>query len=226
MPSSDNALISRQPSHFSCDTTAASIASELAWLLELLVQSAPYAEPALEELDRSLLPGVTALRQPVQARFAGLWSDTLAGCPELLIAADHGACLGDDDPLRLLAWLSTLPRHSSPRYQLLTEAGASRRSVRRRLALLEKDVRLRRAYRDMLAALWDFVRPAWQRRGRASAAAASAAWSRRLARTPSAPAALRLMPPRHPMTRMDREKAAALLERRRRLTVVALYFCM
>src|SRR5260370_25107780 len=47
----------------SCQAVTPSAASELGWILEMLLATAPYAEPALAELDDSLLPGITDLRE-------------------------------------------------------------------------------------------------------------------------------------------------------------------
>jgi len=189
-------------------------AAELAWLLDLLVQTAPYAEPALDELDRSLLPGASNLRDPIKDRFTSLWRDRVAGCPELLVSTAEGGCLSDQDPRRLFAWLSRLPA-SKPRHHAL-----------RRLARLDTDIRLRRAYRDILSEVWKLAEPVWQKRGRALAAAASRDWTRRLSAPATIATILELMPPRHPLTRMTRATAAALLRRRQRFTVVPIYFCM
>ncbi len=198
----------------SLEDSSPAAAAELAWLLDLLVQTARYAEPALDELDRSLLPGVSALREPIKDRFTSLWSDRVSGCPELLISAADGGCLADQDARRLFAWLSRLP------------ASPQRRHALRRLARLDTDIRLRRAYRDILSEVWKLAEPVWQKRGRALAAAASRDWNRRLSASATITAILEQMPPRHPLTRMTRATAAALLRRRQRLAVVPIYFCM
>jgi hypothetical protein len=143
-----------------------SLAAELAWLLDLLVQTARYAEPALDELDRTLLPGVMALRPKVMDRFSSLFRDELRGCPELLIAAAMGGCLADLEPRHLLGWLSTLPKTTPATPELLSEPRPDRRALQRRLFLLDTDIGVRRAYRDVLAEVWELAGPAWHRRGR------------------------------------------------------------
>jgi hypothetical protein len=45
-----------------CRAVSPSAPSELAWILNLLTQTARYAEPAIAELDASLLPGSARLR--------------------------------------------------------------------------------------------------------------------------------------------------------------------
>jgi DNA-binding transcriptional ArsR family regulator len=203
-----------------------SLPAELAWVLDLLVQSASYAEPALDELDRTLLPGVTALRPRVIHRFGSLFKDELRGCPELLIAAAMGGCLRDEEPRRLLGWLSTLPKKMQVAPELLTEPGPDRRPLQRRLALLDAEIRVRRGYRDIVAEVWDLARPAWLRRGRAVAARAAAEWSGKVRRTTRSGALVKLMPPRHPLTRRQQPAVAALFRRRPRFSVVPVYFCM
>ena len=78
--------------------------------MDLLTQTARYAEPALAELDSSLLPGVAGLRAPVMERAANLWNDSLSGSPELLLVADQADCLRHADASRLLAWLTSAVR--------------------------------------------------------------------------------------------------------------------
>ena len=199
--------------------------AELAWILDLLVQTSSYAEPALQELDDSLLPGVAALRASVQRRYDGLWNDSTAGCPELVPTAADGDCLGDDGVDRLMAWLSTLPRGRMERHELLSEPPQVRRRVRHRMDRLNRDIRLRRGYRDLLVEIWQHARPAWVKRGQSAAARAAAEWNRRLAPVASWPSLVQLMPPRHPLKRDD-ELAAFGLFRRSRFTVAPLYFCM
>lgn len=199
--------------------------AELAWILDLLVQMASYAEPALQELDGSLLPGVAALRVRVLRRYASLWNDSTVGCPELIPTAAEGGCLTDDGLGRLMEWLSTLPGGTAPRRELLSEPLEVRRRVRRRLDRLNGDIRLRRGYRDLLAEVWQLARPAWVRRGRAVAARAAAEWTRRLAPVATWPSLVQLMPPRHPLTRDD-ELAGFGLFRRSRFSLAPLYFCM
>src|SRR5260370_16189613 len=70
--------------------------SELSWLVNLLSQTARYAEPALAELDASLLPGIGRLRKPIKEQLEQLWSDGLAGCPELIYSAQEADCMFDD----------------------------------------------------------------------------------------------------------------------------------
>ena len=194
-----------------------SIAAELAWLLDLLVQTVRYAAPALGELDRSLLPGIEALRPQVKDRYALLWDDSLRGCPELLVAAGSEI---DDDARQLLAWFSTRPRNSTLRYDLISEPAPDRRQIRRRLALLASDIAIRRRYRDILAAVWQFAGPVWERRGRGVTAKATDDWSRRLASVRNASELIKLMPPRHPLAGEEP------MPRRRRLVLVPIYFCM
>jgi ArsR family transcriptional regulator, arsenate/arsenite/antimonite-responsive transcriptional repressor len=218
-------ITTRSPS-VHCIGASASSAAELAWILDLLVQTARYAEPALDELDRTLLPGVLALRPKVMDRFASLFKDELRGCSELLITAAMGGCLGDQEPRRLFGWLSTLPKNTPIAPELVTERGPSRRALRRRLAMLDTDIRVRRAYRNIVAGVWELAGPAWQRRGREVAARASADWNRRLKSTTTTSALMHLMPPRHPLTRLVQADVGALFRRRPNFAMVPVYFCM
>jgi DNA-binding transcriptional ArsR family regulator len=218
--------VTTRTSTLQCVGASASLAAELAWILDLLVQTARYAEPALDELDRTLLPGVMALRPKVMDRFASLFRDELGGCPELLIAARMGGCVADTEPRRLLGWLTTLPKKTPVAPALLTESGLNRRRLRRRLALLDTDIRVRRAYRNIVADVWELAAPAWQRRGRAVAARASADWIAKSKSGTTSRALVQLMPPRHPLTRLEQPEVALLLRRRPRYALVPIYFCM
>ncbi|HET7421518.1 MAG TPA: metalloregulator ArsR/SmtB family transcription factor [Candidatus Dormibacteraeota bacterium] len=209
-----------------CERAAPSAVAELAWLLDLLVQGARYAEPALDELDRSLLPGIAALRPSIRESFVSLWNDAIRGCPELLVLAHESGRAPDDDPRGLFSWLSTLPSHPAGRHELLSEVPGARRAIRRRLDRLATDVRLRRAYRNVLSEVWSAAAPAWERRGRASAARAAAEYRRRLASARTASDVVRSMPPRHPLTRADPARVALLFRRRPRFAVAPMFFCM
>lgn len=201
-----------------------SLVCELAWLLDLLVQTAPYAEPALAELGRSLLPGVEELRPSIRARFAGLWNDSLAGCPELLVAAAAGNQLEDRDMRGIAGWLSSGPKETPAPQDLLTERSSDRRLIRQRLSRLDSDIRVRRKYRDILEEIWTVAEAAWQSRGRAVAAKASVEWTRKLESVRSPLRLVKLMPPRHPLT--NHEHLTAVLQRRKEFTLVPVYFCM
>ena len=194
--------------------------------MDLLVQSARYAEPALEELDRALLPGVAAMRPKIKNAYAALFDDDVRGCPELLVSAAQGDAIEEHDPRRLHTWMSTLPKRRFAAPDLWTEPQGARRSIRRRLELLSRDIRMRRAYRNLLVEVWELARPAWQRRGRAVTSRAAAEWAGSLRAVAAARALVKLMPPRHPLTRHDQRAVADLFRRRRRATLVPVYFCM
>lgn len=203
-----------------------SAAAELAWLVDLLVQDARYAEPALDELDQSLLPGIARIRTAVKGRFARLWSDGITGCAELIPAAEMTGCLQDTDLRRFFARLSSLPADSPAPHDLLTEPAPERLKVRHRLERLSSEITLRRAYRDLLVDAWETAAPEWTRLGHRTAARAARAWSERLGSARTTQALVRLMPPRHPLALKDRSAAVRLLSRRRSFSLVPLYFCM
>jgi DNA-binding transcriptional ArsR family regulator len=196
----------------------------LAWIMDLLTQTARYAEPALAELDASLLPGVRALRAGVMESASRLWNDSLPGCPELLLAADQADCLRHDDATRLLAWLTTGgggPPVAS--YELLTEPAAERPAIRDRLRRLKEEVETRRAYRDLVAQVWRLAAPVWEARGRRAAVEACGHWRSRLDQgTPIED----LMPPRHPLTFADRLGFEDLFTERDEFALSPLYFCL
>jgi DNA-binding transcriptional ArsR family regulator len=207
-----------------CRHVSPSAPAELAWILDLLTQTARYAEPALAELDASLLPGVKSLRVPVMERASRLWNDSLPGCPELLLVADQAACIWHDDTARLLAWLTTggVGRPVTD-YELLTEPAQDRSSIRARLHRLKEEVGTRRAYRDLLADVWRLAAPEWERRGRRVAAEACPRWTSRLE---AGSAIGDLMPPRHPLTYADRLGFGEIFNVRQEFALSPLYFCL
>jgi DNA-binding transcriptional ArsR family regulator len=197
--------------------------SELAWLLDLLVQSAPYAVPALEELESSLLPGIGRLREPVRAQFQHLWADDVSGCPELVLLAHHCGALLEAEPTRLIQWLKRTTNFAAPRLELLTEDPAARDGINRRVARAARDGRLRSSYADLIAEVWDVARPPWDRTGRAVATEASNTWREHLkTRGPIE----RLVPPRHPLRGLDDETLAGLYAMRPSFVLSPLYFCL
>ncbi len=206
-----------------CRAVTPSAASEIAWLLNLLAQTARYAEPALAELDASLLPGIGRLRQPVRERLQQLWSDGLAGCPELMYAAHLADCVLDDEPKRLFAWLATANHGSSSARAMLTEPEPDRAAIGGRLNRLRDDARARHAYRDILVDVWRVASSVWERRGRQVVADACAVWKAKLDTGASVE---ELVPPRHPLTNSDRLGFDDLFTHRKEFALSPLYFCM
>jgi len=207
----------------SCRAVSPSAPSELAWLLNLLTQTARYAEPALAELDGSLLPGISGLRKPIKERLSAMWNDELAGCPELMYAAHEADCVLDDDLNRLFAWLADRPTKSAADHAMLTEPEPDRPAIAGRLRKLRENPRARDAYRSVLLEVWHLASDAWERRGRAVVAQACDAWKLRLnAGVPIE----ELVPPRHPLTYADRLGFDDLFTHRAEFALSPLYFCV
>lgn len=206
-----------------CRAVSPSAPSELAWLLNLLVQTARYAEPALAELDASLLPGITKLRPPVRGRLQQLWGDGVAGCPELIYIADLADCLLDDEPKRLFAWLAKPSEGSAAARAMLAEPEQDRRGIADRLNRLRDDPKARHTYRAILVDVWQMASSAWERQGRAAVAEACSAWKVKLDTGASIE---ELMPPRHPLTYADRLGFDDLFMHRDEFALSPLYFCM
>ncbi len=206
-----------------CRAVSASVPSELAWILNLLTQTARYAEPALSELDASLLPGVRQLRVPMTERTRRLWQDGEPGCTELLLCADQAGAVLDDEPERLFAWLKSGARGAPDRYDLITESPRERATIRARLQKLRGDARVRDSYLGVLVDVWRLASPAWSRHGRAVVTEACAAWKARL--DTGAPIH-ELVAPRHPLTRANEAELAELFAWMAEFTLSPLYFCM
>lgn len=220
----DNDGVPASPGRPGCREVSPSAAAELAWIFDLLTQTARYAVPAVAELEATLLPGLTQLRPPVMERAGRLWNDSLAGCPELLPAADQADCVRGEDVERLLAWLTT---GSGGRpvtdYELLTEPAADRSAIRARLRRLKEDVETRRAYRDLIAEVWQVAAVEWRQRGRQVVVEACARWRSRL---DSGASIEELMPPRHPLTYADRLGFDDIFNVRAEFALSPLYFCL
>ena len=197
--------------------------SELAWILDLLVQRARYAGPALDELDRSLLPGLGMLQADIRQRFDGLWQDGVGGCPELLPIAHHAGALSDTDLDRLFDWLRSSRMASVPPLPLLSEAEPRRPEIRRRVGRLCEERRTRAAYLDALSEVWRRAGEAWRRDGLPVVTRACATWRERL----GAGIALEdLVAPRHPLSRADEHGLDDLLRGEHSFVISPLYFCL
>jgi DNA-binding transcriptional ArsR family regulator len=220
----DNGGMPTSPGLPACREVSPSLPAELAWVLDLLTQTARYAEPALAELDASLLPGVKSLRASLMGRARNLWNDSLAGCPELILAADQAGCLSHSDAAGLLVWLTTGGGGRPAKdYELLTEPEVDRLAIRARLRRLKDEVETRRSYRDLVTDVWKLVAPAWEAHGRRAAVEACAQWRARLEGGPSIED---LMPPRHPLTYADRLGFEDIFSEREEFTLTPLYFCL
>src|SRR5579864_2827413 len=206
-----------------CRAVSASAASEIAWLLNLLTQTARYAVPALSELDATLLPGVSRLRAPITERVRHLWQDGRPGCAELLLCAHQAGGVIDAGPQRLFAWLRSGAGGASGAYELVTETREDRATILARLRRLAGEARARDTYLGVLVDVWTLASPAWERRGREVVAESCAAWETRLE---SGTRIDELVPPRHPLTHMDQPDLDALFARRRSFALSPLYFCM
>jgi len=206
-----------------CRAVSPSAPGELAWLLNLLTQTARYAEPALAELDGSLLPGVGRLRKPIRERLSTMWNDELAGCPELMYAAQEANCVHDDDLNRLFAWLGGFSMKSAEDHAMLTEPEQDRPAIAGRLRKLHDNGKGRDAYRSVLVEVWQLASSAWERHGRAVVAQACDAWKLRL---DSGVPIEELVPPRHPLTYADRLGFDDLFVHRDEFQLSPLYFCM
>jgi DNA-binding transcriptional ArsR family regulator len=206
-----------------CREVLPSAPSELAWLLNLLGQTARYAEPALAELDASLLPGIGRLRPSIRVRLEHLWSDGLTGCPELIYAAHQADCLLDETPQRFFAWLARASNGSMVAGAMLTEPERDRPAIATRLNRLRDDGRVRRAYRDILVDVWQLASNAWERQGREVVAGACAVWQ---AKVDTGQSIEELVPPRHPLTHADRLGLDDLFDHRHEFVLSPLYFCL
>ncbi|HEY1421068.1 MAG TPA: winged helix-turn-helix domain-containing protein [Candidatus Dormibacteraeota bacterium] len=207
----------------SCRAVAHSAPSELAWVLNLLTQTAPYALPATAELDSTLIPGLATMRRPLLDAAAHLWNDGLPGCPELPYLAHLADCLIDEDVRHLFDWLAQPRGRFVERPTPLTESDDDWRAISTRLRRLAERPADRRAYRSMLSQVWDAIAAPWHRQGITVVTEACRTWRAKLDAGDSIEA---LVPPRHPLTRADELGLVDLFGRRFEFTLSPLYFCM
>src|SRR5258708_6439895 len=163
-----------------CRAVLPSATSELSWLLNLLTQTARYAEPALAELDGSLLPGIGRLRKPIKEQLEQLWSDGLAGCPELLYLAQGADCIFDDALNRFIDWLAKPVVETAAGNAMLTEPEHDRPVIAKRMHRLHEDPKARHLYSGVLVEVWRLAAGPWERNGRSVVSAACDAWEDRL----------------------------------------------
>jgi ArsR family transcriptional regulator, arsenate/arsenite/antimonite-responsive transcriptional repressor len=206
-----------------CRAIVPSALSELAWIVDLLVQTARYAEPALAELDASLLPGIRVMRRSVMQRSQQLWGDGLSGCPELIPLAQLTDCLLDDRIEPFFASIGAGRISSASELELLTETPSDRKAILRRLARLRRDSVLRGEYRTLLREVWQAAAPAWRQTGHRVVVDTCAEWKDRLK---AGSAIETLVPPRHPLARADELGFDDLFVERAEYVVSPLYFCM
>ena len=212
-----------QPGVPVCRAVSPSAPAELGWLLNLLVQTAAYARPAIAELEDSLLPGLAALRDPVGAQFHHLWVDSEPGCPELIPLAHHADCLLDPEPDRFLQWLGTTANHAGPSYELLTEDPSARVIVQQRVDRICREGALRLRYGKVLERLWHVAGRRWRREGLRTSTSACETWRKRIAQGGHIED---LVAPRHPLTRVEQLGWDDLWDQRPTFVVSPLYFCM
>ena len=212
-----------KPAPLICRAVTPSAPSELAWILDLVTQTARYAEPALAELEGSLVPGARGLRSRLMERAQRLWGDGLPGCPELVPLAHLAGCLLDDRVEPLLGSLQAGRIASATGLELLTESPEDRKAIVKRLGRLRRDAVLRGAYRELLIDAWQPAAATWAKNGRAAVRQACAIWKTRL----NAGSTIEeLVPPRHPLTRADEFGYKVLFLQRDEFVVSPLYFCM
>lgn len=194
--------------------------AELAWILNLLVQNAPYAIPALGELDASLISGIAALRQPITSRYRDLWGDALAGCPELIVLADMAGCLLDTQVERLLSRLGSIDYSLIERYELSDQDPIDRAAIRERVKRLAGNDELRNRYSELLNDVWRPASPVWSGSGIANVEAACSQWEQKLASGYIGD----LVPPRHPLATQPELDAAFAIHSE--FVLAPLNFCM
>jgi DNA-binding transcriptional ArsR family regulator len=206
-----------------CRGVLPSAPSELSWLLNLLTQTARYAEPALAELDSSLLPGIGRLRRPIKEQLEQLWSDGLPGCPELLYCTHEADCMFDDGLNRFIDWLAKPVEKAAAGNAMLTEPEQDRPVIAKRMRKLHEDPKARHLYRGVLVEVWQLAAGPWEHNGRSVVAKACDVWKYRLT---TAVSIEELVPPRHPLTHADRLGFDDIFMHRREFAVSPLYFCM
>ena len=203
-----------------CRAVSPSAPAELAWILNLLVQKAPYAIPALAELDASLISGIAALRGPITSRYQDLWRDELAGCPELIVLADMGGCLLDTQAERFVSRLGSIDYSLIEQYELSDLDPIDRTAIRERVKRLAGNGELRNRYGELLNDVWRPASPVWSGSGIANVHAACSEWEQKLASAYVGD----LVPPRHPLATQPELDAVFTIHTE--FVVSPIHFCM
>src|SRR5260370_25123120 len=144
-----------------CRAVLPAAPSELSWLVNLLSQTARYAEPALAELGASLLPGIGGWRKPIKEQLEQLWSDGLAGCPELIYSAQEADCMFDDGLHGFIDWLGKPVEKAAAGNAMLTEPEQDRPVIAKRMRRLHEDPKARHLYRGVLVEVWRLGAGPW-----------------------------------------------------------------
>jgi DNA-binding transcriptional ArsR family regulator len=100
-------------------------------------------------------------------RIAALWADDEPCFTEVLVAADRGGVLFEDDMDRFWAGLEAGAAAPKRVERLASETPADRDRFLERLARLRRDRALRERWMGLLKATWDAVAERWEREGRA-----------------------------------------------------------
>ena len=143
---------------------------ELMWLVHDCEAGHPLEGP---------LASIEPVRRRLGPKLREFWADGVRGFTEAVVLAQRSGTIYDVDLDRFFVRLDEAAASDAPP-SLGSETPAERRAIKTRLDRLRTDAGLRTAYRELLLALWEPVRPEWESEGRPAVLRAAAEWARRL----------------------------------------------
>jgi DNA-binding transcriptional ArsR family regulator len=160
MPTADATLTAAQAPTRATIAVRFSIAMELMWATYLA-----HVEPEPEYPARV---GRFGTGDDLPTRIAAMWGDGEACFTEILVAADRGGVLFEDDLDRFWAGLEAGVAGSRRVERLASETPADRERFLDRLARLRRDRALRDRWLRLLKDAWGALAERWEREGRAA----------------------------------------------------------
>ncbi|MGH9054444.1 MAG: ArsR/SmtB family transcription factor [Acidimicrobiales bacterium] len=137
-----------------------SMAMELVWAL-LVVPGEPEVEYPARAGRFDSVPGL-------QERVRGFWGDGVDCYTEIVVVADRGGVLFEEDPNRLWGGLAA-GAAATPRFEPLeSETPEEQEVFRARLARLREDPVTREGWLAVLRDVWDAIAGAWEETGRSA----------------------------------------------------------
>ena len=149
----------------------------LNWLVHMVVRGHP-------KHGEQQLAGLQDIAGDVRAELERLFGPLPVRCqlPDTPILAERAGVLLTDEADSFLDRLEWAAQQERDDLDLLSEQPDVREATIERLRRLREDPGLARAYRDVLARIWDAVRPEWDQVGREAVSRSVVDWRERLRR--------------------------------------------
>ena len=160
MPTFDASLTTAQAPTRATIAVRSSVAMELLW--------AAYLGECEPEPEYPARVGRFGADEDLPVRIAALWDDGEPCFTEIIVAADRGGVLFEDDIDRFWAGLEAGAAGPKRVERLVSETAADRDRFLDRLARLRRDPELRARWLRLLQDTWGAIAERWEREGRAA----------------------------------------------------------